>query len=167
MGLTWIKELVRNNTSMGSQHPISMAPFSNAPGKRRIASVMLLFWLFALGAGWANACMLQERGTHVHPDAAVHAGTPTVSAGHVGVVDDHSADPSPGQASCLKVCDGSSQSLVKWSSGIDLPDLAMLLPAWLPWSASVVALAAPQPARFEHPARAGLPLRTLYSRLAL
>ena len=152
---------------MDRQHPITMTPFMNAPSKPRIASVMLVFWLFALGAGWANACILQERGTYVHTATAVAAGAPAVSAGHAGVVDDHSADSSPEQAPCLKVCDDSSQSLVKWPSGIDLPELAMQAPIALPWSASVAALDAPQAVRIEQPARAGLPLRTLYSRLAL
>jgi len=144
-----------------------MSPFTNAPSKRRIASVMLVFWLFALGAGWANACILQERGTHVHSATAVAAGAPAVSAGHAGVVGDHSTDSSPGQAPCLKVCDDTSQSVVKWPSGLDLPALAMQVPISLTWSASVAALDAPQPDRIEHPARAGPPLRTLYSRLAI
>jgi hypothetical protein len=144
-----------------------MTPFTNARRKRRITSVMLVFWLFALGAGWANACVLQERETHGHTATAVEAGAPAVSAGHVGVVDDHSADSSPGKAPCLKACDDSSQGLVKWPSGMDLPDLAMLpLPA-MAWSASVASLDAPQAARIEYPARASLPLRTRYSRLAL
>lgn len=144
-----------------------MTAFTKARRKRRIASVMLVFWLFALGAGWANACVLQARGTHGHSADAVAAGAPMVSPGHVGVVDDHSADSSPGKAPCLKVCDDSTESLVKWQSGIDLPDLAMLPPVALPWPMSVAALDAPQAARIEHPARAGLPLRTRYSRLAL
>ena len=75
-----------------------MTSFTNTSIKRRIASVMLVFWLFALGAGWANACILQERGTHLHPAATAHTGTPTVSAGQVGVLDDHEADTSPGNA---------------------------------------------------------------------
>ncbi|MEO7850806.1 MAG: hypothetical protein ABIR94_00955 [Rubrivivax sp.] len=144
-----------------------MTHVTNPHIKRRIASVMLVFWLFALGAGWANACVLQERGTHAHSAEVVATGAPEVSAGHVGVVDDHIAGSSPGKASCLKVCDDSSRSLVKWQSGVDLPDLAVLPPAVMRWSALVSAPDAPQPAGIEHPARAGLPLRTIYSRLAL
>lgn len=144
-----------------------MTYFSHAPSKRRIASAMLVFWLFALGVGWANACVLQERGTHAHSAEVVAAGAPAVSAGHLGVVDDHIADSFPGQAPCLKVCDDSSQGLVKWPSGIDPPDLAMLPPPVMAWTASAGARDAAQPARIEHPARAGLPLRTRYSRLSL
>ena len=152
---------------MGRQHPISMTPFTNAFSKRRIASVMLVFWLFALGAGWANACVLQERGTHAHSAEVVAAGAPALSAGHVGVVDNHIADSSTGNAPCLKVCDESSRSLVKWQSSIDLPDLATLPLAAVPWSAVVSALDAPRPARIKLSAHAGPPLRTIYSRLAL
>ena len=144
-----------------------MTPFTNHQIKSRIASAMLVFWLFALGAGWANACVLQERGTHLHSAAEVAAGALAVSAGHVGVVDDHTADSSPGQAPCLKVCDDSSRSLVQWKSGNELPELAMLPLVAMPWSALVVALDVSRPARIQQSAHAGPPLRTIYSRLAL
>lgn len=168
LSLTRINPFDSNRPSMGRTHPISMTALTNTRSKRRIASVMLLFWLFALGAGWANACVLQERGTHAHSAEAIAAGSTTVSAGHVGVVDDHGVDSSPGHAPCLKVCDDTSQSLVKWSSGIDLSDLAMLpLVVAMPWPALDVALEVPRPARIKHSAHAGPPLRTIYSRLAL
>ena len=144
-----------------------MTLFTNSRIKRRIASVMLVFWLFALGAAWANACSLQERATHLHADAAAHAGTPTVSTGHSGVLDDHGADPSPGKAACLKTCGDESQSIVKWQASFDRLDLAMVPPTWMAWTPKVAALDAPSIAHVEHPARAGLPLRTRYSRLAL
>lgn len=144
-----------------------MTLFANPRSKRRIASTMLAFWLFALGAGWANACVLQERGTHGHTADAIAAGAPTVSPGHVGVVDDHTADSPLGKAPCLKVCDDSTKSFVKWHSGIDLPDLALLPPVAMPWPMSLAAHDAPQADRNEQPARARLPLRTRYSRLAL
>ncbi len=143
-----------------------MMLFANSRIKRRIASVMLVFWLFALDAAWANACNLQERGTHLHPDVAAHAGTPTVSAGHVVVLDDHGADSSPGKAACLKACDDGSQSIVKWQASFDRLDLAMVPPTWMAWTPTIIALDAPRITRVE-PARAGLPLRTRYSRLAL
>lgn len=144
-----------------------MPPFAYSRIKRRIASVMLVFWLFALGAGWANACILQERGTHLHPDETAHAGTSTASAGHVGVLGDHEADSSSGKAPCLKACDDSSKSLVKWSSGISLIDLTMAPPTVLAWSVSEVALDSARTGHVEHRPRAGLPMRTRYSRLAL
>lgn len=144
-----------------------MMPFANSRIKRRIASAMLVFWLFALGTAWANACSLQERGPHLHPDAAAHAGTPTVSAGHVEVQDDHGADSSPGKEACLKACGDGSQIILKGQASLDLLDLAMVPPTWIAWMPKVAALDAPTIVHFEHPARTGLPLRTRYSRLAL
>ena len=144
-----------------------MTLFANSRITRRIASVMLMFWLFALGAAWANACSLQKRGTHLHPDVAAHAGTPTVSAGHVGVLDDSGAGPSLGKAGCLKACDDGLQGIVKEQARLDLLALAMVPPAWMARTPKVAGLDAPRIAHFEHPARAGPPLRTRYSRLAL
>jgi hypothetical protein len=136
--------------------------------KRLVASVMLAFWIFTLGAGWANACILQERGTHLHPNAGAHAGTPTVSAGHGGVLDDHEANTSAGKAPCLKVCGDESQSIVKWHASFDLLDVAMVPPTAMLWPATVAALDAPlRTVHVGHSPRGDLPLRTLYSRLAL
>jgi hypothetical protein len=145
----------------------TMTLFANARITRRIASVMLVFWLLALGAAWANACSLQERGTHLHLDAAAHAGTLTVSVGHGGVLDDHGAGSSTGKAACLKACDDESQSIVQGQASLDLLDLAMVPPTQMARTPKVAALDAPRIANFEHPARAGPPLRTRYSRLAL
>ena len=144
-----------------------MTPFSNAHRKRRIASTLLAFWLFALGAAWANACVLQERGTHAHTAEAVAAGAPTVLPGHIGIVVDHIADSAPVQGPCLKVCDDSSRSLVRWQSDIQLVDSAMLVSTAWPWSAWVVGLNLSGPARIERSAQSDPPLRTLYSRLTL
>lgn len=145
----------------------TMTLFANSRITRRIASVMLVFWLFALGAAWANACSLQKRGAHMHPDSAAHAGTPTVSAGHAGFLDDPGAGPSLGKAACLKACDDGAQSIVKGQGSLDLLDLAMVPPAWIARTPKVAGLDAARIANFEHPARAGPPLRTRYSRLAL
>lgn len=144
-----------------------MTPFAYAHVKRRIASVMLVFWLFTLGAGWANACILQERSTHLHADSAAQAGASTVSAGYVGALADHGGDSPSGKAPCLKACDDSSQSLIKWSSGIALLDLSMAPPTVLAWSVSAVALDSARTGHIGHPPRAGIPLRTRYSRLTL
>lgn len=146
---------------------ILMTLFTNSRIQRRIVSVTLVFWLLALGAAWANACSLQERGTHLHPDTVAHAGTPTVSAGHVGVLDDHDAESSPGKAACLKACDDGSQSIVKGQAGLDLLELAMVPPTWMAWTPKVIALDASRTTHVKYSARAGQPLRTRYSRLAL
>lgn len=128
---------------------------------------MLVFWVFALGVGLANACLLQDRTTHLDPSTVASAGQPSVSPGHVGALTGHSQDQSSGEASCLKVCDDASQSLVKWQSGMELPDMVMLPPFAMAWSESVAAFDARQPVCIERPVRIVLPLRTRYVRLAL
>lgn len=144
-----------------------MTLFRNSRSKRSLAATMLVFWLFALGAAWANACPLQDRWTHLDAASAAVAATPAAALGQVGVLDHHPADHSSGKAPCLKACDERSQSIVKWQSSIDLLDLAMAAPTGIAWTATNAVLDAARPARVEHPARAYLPVRTRYSRLAL
>jgi len=144
-----------------------MTPFQTFRLKRRFASVMLVAWVFALGAAWANACLLQDRTTHLDPSLVATAGPPAVSPGHAGMQPDHAQGQSPGETPCLKVCDDASQSLIKWQPGIELPDMAMLPPFAMASPGSVAALDARHPVRIEHPARQSLPLRTRYVRLAL
>ena len=57
-----------------------MTPFSNSRTKRRTAFVVMVVWLFALGAGWANACMLQERVTHLDHASGPAAGGASAAA---------------------------------------------------------------------------------------
>lgn len=135
--------------------------------KRRFAAAMLMVWLFALGAAWANACVLQDRTTHLDPSFVGTAAFLAVSPGHFGVLASHVQNPSPNEAPCLKVCDDTSQSLVKWQSGVDLPGMAMLPSFTMAWSESVASLDALQPVRVEYPTQVALPLRTRYSRLTL
>ncbi len=166
-GLTKIKASLGRSPTMGQPHRIAMTLFRTARLKRRFASAMLVFWVFALGAAWANACLLQDRTTHLDPSFAAAAELPAVSPGHMGVLANHAQVPSPGEAPCLKVCDDASQSLVKWQAGMELPDMAMLPTFAMAWPDSVAALDARQPVRIEPLARTGLPLRTRYVRLAL
>ena len=135
--------------------------------KRRFAAALLMVWVFALGAAWANACVLQDRATHLDPSFGGTAAFLAVSPGHVGVLASHVQNPSPSEAPCLKVCDDTSQSLVKWQSGVDLPGMAMLPSFTMAWSESVASLDARQPVRVEYPTQVALPLRTRYSRLTL
>ncbi len=147
-----------------------MPPFSNTLTKRRTVYTVLLAWLFVLASGWANACLLQERGTHWHGpsgDATLTAEVPRVSPGHVGVDSDHAANAGPGKGACLKVCDDNSQSVIKLASSVDLMDSAMAPPAALYWPAPLAAtargnawLALPAPSP-------GVPQRTRFARLAL
>jgi hypothetical protein len=132
--------------------------------KRRFAAAMLMIWVFALGAAWANACLLQDRTTHLDLSLVGTAASPAVSPGHVGVLVSHVQNPSPSEAPCLKVCDDTSQSLIKWQPDTELPDMALLPSLTMAWSESVDAR---QPGRVEYPTQVDLPLRTRFSRLTL
>jgi len=152
---------------MGQTHRIAMALLHTPRIKRRFASAMLVSWVFAVGAAWANACLLQDRTTHLDPLFVATKELPAVSPGHAGALASHAQNQSPGEAPCLKVCDDTSQIIVKWQSGMELPDMAMLPSFAMDWSVSVAALDLRQPARIERLTRAGLPLRTRYVRLTL
>lgn len=150
-----------------------MMPFSNRHFKRATAFAALLVWLFAMSAGWANACVLQPQRTHGHAGTSKPADSgaaPVVSAGHLGVVSDHDEDGrgDPGKAPCLKVCDDGMKSLVTWTSSIDLTDAGIVAPTYLAWNAAEtsVSLSIDRPGA-EPPPRLALPLRLRYSRLAL
>ncbi len=147
-----------------------MPLFSNSRTKRRTVYMVLIVWLFALTSAWANACLLQERGTHWHGpsgEATLAVEAPRVSPGHVGVDSDHAENAGPGKGACLKVCDDNSRPITKLASSVDMTDSAMAPPAALFWPAppaaavrenAWLALPAPSP---------GVPLRTRFARLAL
>lgn len=148
-------------------HHTAMALLHTTRLKRRFASAILVFWVFALSAAWANACLLQDRTTHLDPSIVATEGRTGVSPAHMGALPSHAQNQSPGDAPCLKVCDDASQTIVKWQSGMELPDMAMPPLFAMAWSGSVAALDVRHPLRIERSARAGLPLRTRYVRLAL
>ena len=141
--------------------------------RRRMVLAVLATWLFALGAGWTNACVLQDRGTHGHRQAqgaTVPDDAPfVISAGHIGIDAVHDdGDNGAGGKSCLKVCDDGTQSVVTTPSSFDLTDAALAPPTATLWTARAAALQiadAATPAA--SPPAAGPPLRTRLSRLAL
>ena len=147
-----------------------MSLFPNTRTKRRTVYTLLLVWFFALGSGWANACLLQERETHWHgpsEDASLSDHASRVSPGHVGVDSDHAENAGPAKSACLKVCGDDSQTIVKLASGVDLANVAMAPPTVLTW-ADPLAAAERANAWLELPAPSpGVPLRTRFSRLAL
>jgi len=133
---------------------------------RRIATAMLLFWLFAFGASWANACVLQERQTHAHAESV--DGDFTVTAGHGGALPSHGSDGGAGELVCLDLCDSTSQTRVQTDASPGAIDLAdgpplLLAPAWPP----VVARLAATPGAVSAPLADSVPARTRLSRLAL
>ena len=147
-----------------------MSLFPSSLTKRRTVYTLLLVWFFALGSGWANACLLQERETHLHgpsDEASLTAHAPRVSPGHVGVDSDHAENAVLAKSACLKVCGDDSQTIVKLASSVDLANVAMAPPTVLAWADPLAAAeqanawlewATPPP---------GVPLRTRFSRLAL
>ncbi len=147
-----------------------MSLFPSTRTKRRTAYTLLLVWFFALGSGWANACLLQERQTHVHgpsEDASSTAHASRVSPGHVGVDSNHSENDGPAKSACLKVCGDDTQTIVKFATSVDLASVAMAPPTVLAW-ADPLAAAEQDNAWLQLPAPSpGVPLRTRFSRLAL
>lgn len=147
-----------------------MSPFPNTRSKRRTVYTLLLVWFFALGSGWANACLLQVRETHLHgpsEDASSTAHASRVSPGHVGVDSDHAENAGPAKSACLKVCGDDTQTIVKLVSSVDLASIAMAPPTVLAW-AEPLATAEQADAWLEWATPPpGVPLRTRFSRLAL
>ncbi len=149
-----------------------MPLFSNTHTKRRTGYLVLLAWVLALAAGWANACLLQDRGIHWQgrsngatlTDQAAH-----VLPGHVGINSDHAENPGPGpgKSSGQKVCDDGKQAVVKLVSSVDLTNLTMAPPTVFVWP-DPAAIARRSLARRGLPAPSpAVPLRTLFVRLAL
>ena len=147
-----------------------MSPFPNTRSKRRTVYTLLLVWFFALGSGWANACLLQVRETHLHgpsEDASSTVHASRVSPGHVGVDSDHAENAGPAKSACLKVCGDDTQTIVKLVSSVDLASIAMAPPTVLAW-AEPLATAEQADAWLEWATPPpGVPLRTRFSRLAL
>lgn len=146
---------------------------STRTSRCRTALTVLLVWLFATAAGWANACVIQDRHAHVHGSTdlqALSAHAPLVSPGHLGADSGHAENAGAAKSACLKFCGDGAQTLVKLTPGIDLLDLLhfpMAPPLALAWSTRQAA-AMPASARLESPSPSpGLPLRTRFSRLAL
>lgn len=74
----------------------------------RLATWMILVaWLFALGAGVANACLLSDPGHGSHSPSEA-------SPPHVSVAEAHRDAPTDfGKAGCLKFCDEAPLAITK------------------------------------------------------
>lgn len=143
---------------------------ATARTRHRTASTMLVFWLFAVASGLANACLSQPGQTHLHGWAAslpLEVRASMVSPGHLGADADHPENAGTAKGACLKFCGDGAQAIVKLTAGIDHLDLPMA-PRWaLAWTTRQAA-AAPTSTWQELPAPSpGLPLRTRFARLAL
>ncbi len=65
---------------------------------RHATRIILAVWLFALGAGVANACLLSEPDHGAHDSSTVSPNHESVAQGH------HRAQTDPVDAGCLKFC---------------------------------------------------------------
>ena len=84
-----------------------MKPLFNSRTKRNAAFVALLVWLFALGSGVANACLVQ---------AAQSAAAETehaISPAQVNAIPDHEDGLPVSKSECLEVFEVDAQSLPK------------------------------------------------------
>ncbi|MES2972320.1 MAG: hypothetical protein V4757_01870 [Pseudomonadota bacterium] len=86
-----------------------MKLLSQPKASRTAASLMLAVWFFVLGAGFANACLLEA------PDHAERQGGQK-SSHAISHVTSHAAAPAhdterSSKAPCLKACDEGSQAL--------------------------------------------------------
>ena len=129
--------------------------------------MMLLVWLFAVASGIANACVLKAHGDHAQVatsetlSAAIAHNAP---AGRTSNADDE-LDGS--MAPCLKVCDDSSQALIKLKAFFDLADRGSGLTDSMLWAAALQVVSAHRHMDSSASATSEPPVRVRYSRLAL
>ena len=141
--------------------------------KRNAAFVMLLVWLFALTSGVVSACILEGGRAHNHHGVSgpFHTITAATDAAHerAGSADDHDADELPSKAFCLKVCDDSSQALVKLSAGVvDPADVGSApLLVTVAWSTTAVVASGLNRGGDLPPPRPREPISIRFLRLAL
>ncbi|MCB1999015.1 MAG: hypothetical protein KDH91_00485 [Rhodoferax sp.] len=147
-----------------------MPRFSNTDTKRRTGCMVLLAWLLALAAGWANACLLQEREMHGQggPNgAALAAHVAHAASGHVSVDSEHAGSLGQGNSVGLKVCDNDNLAIFEPVSKVDPTKMPLASPTAFayPDRMAVTRLGL---ARWAFPlAGPVVPLRTLFVRLAL
>jgi hypothetical protein len=75
-----------------------MKPFANRRVSRNTAFAMLLVWLFALGSGVANACLLEAHRNRANGSPVAHShqagkGHEGIPAAHAGAIETHAALP--------------------------------------------------------------------------
>lgn len=149
-----------------------MKLFPNTRAKRNTAFVVLLVWLFALGSGVANACLLEARGTYAHVVTVGLSGTahaPVVLPGHAGAVADHDNDSHAAKAPCLKTYDDGTHTVPKQdlTAAQTDPGSAPLLAVLWTWTAAAPAVSTPSRMDDVQPATLERPIRVRYPRLAL
>lgn len=145
-------------------------PFFSSPlAKRSTAFVVLLVWMFALGSGVANACLLEAPAPHAMATGASgeHAHAPDALAAHSHDAAGHGDPSGSSKESCLKACDDGSHTLLKAYSGLDHADpgpAPLFTTLWI--GAVPVVLAFSRIHGLQVPIL-GPPFRVRYARLAL
>ena len=145
-----------------------MKRFSDTRRNGKTALIMLLLWLFAISSGIVNACVLEPHGTDAY-FAGVQPSTlatPTV-AGHAEALVGHDGPFDNSRAPCLKVCDDSSQALIKLKAFFDLADRGPALTDSMLWAAAIQVVSAHRHMDSSASATSEPPVRVRYSRLAL
>ena len=133
---------------------------------RNRAFVMLLVWAFAMVSGLANACLLEESGSHAR--AGITAQTSHNDVRHGSLARQSQPEAGPDQDDdahtsrqpCLKVCDDSSRSLPKQypSSQIDPGPPIVVAVLWTAFAP--IHLLQYQPTNAQR-VTSGLPLRVV------
>ena len=152
----------------GLAHDAGMKRSSDTRRKGNTAIVMLVLWLFAVSSGIVNACVLEPHGTDTYlagVQPSTHA-TPAV-AGHAEALVDHDGPFDNSRAPCLKVCDDSSQALIKLQAFFDLADRGPALPDSMLWAAAIQVASDHRHMDSSASATSEPPVRVRYSRLAL
>ena len=137
---------------------------------RHTAFLVLLVWLFAMGSGMVNACLLEARGSQSHVATASSSETahaPVAFTDHEEAVVGHGHDSEPAKAPCLKVCDDESRSLLKQQSGVGPTELGPAPLVAILWTVTTSVASAPLRMDDRQPLAPELPLRVRYARLAL
>jgi len=129
---------------------------------RRTTWLMLVVWLFALGAGVANACLLSV--PNESSDSPVAAQQQDTSAAHAH----HYELPDPGVAGCLKFCDEPTLTIAKIDQSIADGGPGTVGVWYRAWTAAVASDTAVQlSGNARRPAHLALPIAARPHRLTL
>ena len=145
-----------------------MKRFSNTERKHSTALVMLLLRLFAISSGIVHACVLEPHGADAHLAGVQPSANGTAAmAGHAEALVDHDGPFKNSRAPCLKVCDDSSQALIKLKAFFDLADRGPALTDSMLWAAAIQVVSAHRHMDSSPTATSEPPVRMRYCRLAL